>query len=65
MLIHERMLESYIAARLKFMKPGGKMFPATGTIYAAPFTDSGASQLAANVYAQRPRAMKPCAASFE
>jgi hypothetical protein len=41
-LIHERMLESYIVARQKFMRPGGKMFPSTGTIYAAPFTDHGA-----------------------
>lgn len=41
MLIHERMLESYMIARQLFLKPGGKMFPTTGTIYAAPFTDQG------------------------
>jgi len=39
MLIHERMLESYIIARQRFLKPGGRMFPATGTIHLAPFTD--------------------------
>lgn len=40
MLIHERMLESYIIARQRFLKPGGLMLPTTGTIYAAPFTDA-------------------------
>lgn len=40
MLIHERMLESYMIARQMFLKPGGKMFPTTGTIFAAPFTDA-------------------------
>jgi precorrin-6B methylase 2 len=40
MLIHERMLESYIIARQMFLKPGGRMFPTTGTIFAAPFTDA-------------------------
>lgn len=40
-LIHERMLESYIAARLRFMRPGGGlMFPSTGSIFVAPFTDA-------------------------
>lgn len=39
MLIHERMLESYIIARDMFLRPGGRMFPSTGTILAAPFTD--------------------------
>lgn len=39
MLIHERMLESYMIARQMFLKPGGKMFPNSGTIFAAPFTD--------------------------
>lgn len=41
MLIHEQMLKSYIAARKLFLKPGGKMFPNNGIIYAAPFTDHG------------------------
>jgi histone-arginine methyltransferase CARM1 len=40
MLVHERMLESYMIARQRFLKPGGKMFPTTGTIFAAPFTDA-------------------------
>lgn len=40
MLIHERMLESYIIARKRFLKPGGLMFPTTGTIFTAPFTDA-------------------------
>lgn len=40
MLIHERMLESYIIARQRFLKPGGKMFPSQGTIFTAPFTDA-------------------------
>lgn len=42
MLIHERMLESYMIARQMFLKPGGKMFPNSGTIFAAPFTDQSA-----------------------
>lgn len=41
MLVHERMLESYIAARERFLKPGGKMMPSRGTIYIAPFCDHG------------------------
>jgi histone-arginine methyltransferase CARM1 len=41
MLVHERMLESYIIARQMFLKPGGLMFPNKGTIFALPFTDSG------------------------
>jgi histone-arginine methyltransferase CARM1 len=39
LLIHERMLESYIIARQRFLKPGGLMFPTRGTIHAAPFSD--------------------------
>jgi histone-arginine methyltransferase CARM1 len=30
LLINERMLETYIIARDKFLKPGGKMFPSQG-----------------------------------
>jgi hypothetical protein len=41
MLVHERMLESYMIARKLFLKPGGNMFPTTGTLFAAPFTDPG------------------------
>ena len=40
MLIHERMLESYIMARKLFLKPGGRMFPSTGTIFVCPITDA-------------------------
>ena len=39
MLIHERMLESYVEARNRFLKPDGLMFPSVGTIYMAPFSD--------------------------
>ncbi|CAG8449721.1 14264_t:CDS:2 [Acaulospora colombiana] len=40
LLIHERMLESYIFARDKYLKPGGTLFPSMGSIYLAPFTDA-------------------------
>ena len=33
-LVNERMLESYIHARDKLLKPGGKMFPDRATLYA-------------------------------
>lgn len=39
LLVHERMLESYVIARERFLKPDGKMFPTTGTILLAPCTD--------------------------
>lgn len=39
LLVHERMLESYIAARDKFLKPGGLMMPASGSIVLAPLSD--------------------------
>lgn len=39
LLVHERMLESFVVARNRFLKPGGKMFPSRGRIYIAPFTD--------------------------
>jgi histone-arginine methyltransferase CARM1 len=39
LLVHERMLESFVAARDKFLKPGGLMMPTTATIFAAPFSD--------------------------
>ncbi|GMH87541.1 hypothetical protein TrST_g13302 [Triparma strigata] len=39
LLVHERMLESYITGRDRYLKPGGKMFPSNSTIYTAPFTD--------------------------
>lgn len=39
LLVHERMLESYVAARDRFLKPGGLMMPTTGSIVLCPFTD--------------------------
>lgn len=40
MLYNERMLETYIIARDKFLKPGGKMFPTEAYLCIAPFYDS-------------------------
>ena len=40
-LVHERMLESYITARDRFLKPDGLMFPSTGTLYLSVFSDDG------------------------
>jgi type I protein arginine methyltransferase len=39
LLVHERMLESFISGRDRFLRPGGKMFPTTGTMFFSPFTD--------------------------
>ncbi|KAL8485005.1 hypothetical protein ACS0TY_027345 [Phlomoides rotata] len=39
LLINERMLESYIIARDRFLVKDGKMFPTTGRIHMAPFSD--------------------------
>lgn len=39
-LFNERMIESYLCARDRFLKPGGKMFPNAGTLCVAPFSDS-------------------------
>ena len=36
LLVHERMIESYIEARDRYLKPGGAMVPSMGTIYVAP-----------------------------
>ena len=44
MLYNERMLETYIYAR-KWLKKGGKMFPSTGTLYLAPFSDESLFQV--------------------
>ncbi|CAD6579793.1 MAG: hypothetical protein TREMPRED_002570 [Tremellales sp. Tagirdzhanova-0007] len=41
MLVHERMVESFILARDLFLKPGGQMFPSAGHIFFCPFTDPG------------------------
>lgn len=39
LLVNERMLESYVIARDRFLGPNGKMFPSVGRIHMAPFTD--------------------------
>ncbi|KAK4405569.1 putative histone-arginine methyltransferase 1.3 [Sesamum angolense] len=39
LLVNERMLESYIIARDRFLAPNGKMFPTIGRIHMAPFSD--------------------------
>jgi len=43
LLVHERMLESYIVGRERFLKPrvssGSHMFPSTGKIRVMPFSD--------------------------
>lgn len=38
-LLNERMLETYVIAREKFLKPNGKMFPATAHLCIMPFYD--------------------------
>ncbi|KAJ2784131.1 hypothetical protein GGI15_002358 [Coemansia interrupta] len=40
LLVHERMLESYVYARDKFLRPGGAMLPSAGTIHLAPLSDA-------------------------
>ncbi|TPX44674.1 hypothetical protein SeLEV6574_g04358 [Synchytrium endobioticum] len=39
-LVHERMIESYLIARDRYLKPGGVMIPSAGNIYVAPFSDA-------------------------
>ncbi|KAJ4722184.1 Protein arginine N-methyltransferase [Melia azedarach] len=39
LLVNERMLESYVIARDRFLVPNGKMFPTVGRIQMAPFSD--------------------------
>ncbi|GAB4843602.1 Probable histone-arginine methyltransferase 1.3 [Ancistrocladus abbreviatus] len=39
LLLNERMLESYVIARDRFLVPNGRMFPAVGRIHMAPFSD--------------------------
>jgi histone-arginine methyltransferase CARM1 len=36
-LFHERMVEAFVLARDKFLKPGGRMFPGQGRVWLAPF----------------------------
>ncbi|URD84189.1 hypothetical protein MUK42_05692 [Musa troglodytarum] len=39
LLVNERMLETYVIARDRFLIPDGKMFPSLGRIHMAPFSD--------------------------
>lgn len=39
-LFNERMIETYLCARDRFLKPGGMMFPNIGDLCIAPFSDS-------------------------
>jgi len=39
-LFNERMIETYLVARDRFLKPGGKMFPNVGNLCIAPFSDA-------------------------
>ncbi|KAJ3683723.1 hypothetical protein LUZ60_013950 [Juncus effusus] len=39
LLVNERMLESYVIARDRFLAPDGKMFPTLGRMHMAPFSD--------------------------
>lgn len=39
LLVHERMCESFLSARDRFLRPGGSVFPSAGTICLAPFED--------------------------
>ena len=38
-LLNERMLETYVIARHRFLRPGGKMYPSSAHLCALPFTD--------------------------
>jgi len=40
LLVHERMIESFILSRDKYLKPGGVLFPNSGLIYLAPVSDA-------------------------
>lgn len=40
MLFHEQMLDSFVLAREKFLRPGGKIFPTKGTMYCGPVCDA-------------------------
>ena len=39
-LFHEGMLDAYVTARDRFLRPGGRMFPESAKLYVAPFTDA-------------------------
>ncbi|KCV71878.1 hypothetical protein H696_01288 [Fonticula alba] len=40
LLVHERMIETFLLARDLWLRPGGLMMPSTSTIFLAPFTDN-------------------------
>jgi histone-arginine methyltransferase CARM1 len=44
LLVHERMLESYVVARDRFLAPNGIMYPSSGSIFVAPYTDDSLYQ---------------------
>lgn len=39
LLVHERMIEAYLEARDRWLKPGGIMLPSSGTISVAPYAN--------------------------
>ncbi|EJT48358.1 protein-arginine N-methyltransferase [Trichosporon asahii var. asahii CBS 2479] len=41
MLLHERMVETFLLARDLFLKPGGSILPSAGHIFFCPFSDEG------------------------
>lgn len=40
LLVHERMIESFLCARDRYLKPGGVVLPASGQIHLLPFSDA-------------------------
>lgn len=48
LLVHERMCESFLDARDRFLKPGGSVLPSSGTICLAPIEDKVVWEEAAN-----------------
>jgi histone-arginine methyltransferase CARM1 len=38
-LLNERMIETFVIARDKFLKPGGRMFPTRANLHIVPFCD--------------------------
>jgi histone-arginine methyltransferase CARM1 len=48
LLVHERMCESFLDARDRFLKPGGTVLPSAGTICLAPMEDKVVWEEAAN-----------------
>lgn len=55
-LFHERMVEAFVLARDRFLKPGGRMFPGNARVWLAPFADADlqqARQITAAFWEQR------------